>query len=124
MEGDSTKDHPKDSSTLPNNTASNLSRDVLLRRKHYEKTPSYIAARRDSLYGKIPINHLVPLAFHTTPTLLENVQDVNTVVQDVSEQYKENKSDLFGDWQKYCKVLDSHQRVVATFGMLVLLQPI
>jgi hypothetical protein len=116
MEGDTEGD--LNDSTIPTN---DLLRGLLGRRKHYEKNCGHIAARRDSLYKEIPINHLVPLVFHTTPTLLENFEDIDAVVQAVSKQYK---SDLFSDWQKYCKALDAQQRAVATFGMLILLLPI
>jgi len=65
-----------------------------------------------TLYTGIPINHLIPLAFHTTPVLLETFQDLDSVVDAVSKQYG---SDLFSDWQKYCKNLDLQQRAAATF---------
>lgn len=105
------------SSTRPKITASKLSRNVLQRRKNYESTSLHVAAYRNDLYREVSIDQLVPLVFHTTPSLLESSQDVNAVIEDVSEEYKKNKSDLFNDWQRYCKALDSHQRAVATFGM-------
>ncbi|KFZ01727.1 hypothetical protein V501_09832 [Pseudogymnoascus sp. VKM F-4519 (FW-2642)] len=118
MEGADTDDGATNRGPLvPNNIADSLLRDVLHRRKHYEANCRHVAGRRDDVYKEIPINHLVPLAFHTTPSLLENFQDIDGVVQAVSEQYSSDKykSDLFGDWQKYCKALNSQQRAVATF---------
>ncbi|ELR03975.1 hypothetical protein VC83_00659 [Pseudogymnoascus destructans] len=121
MEGADTEDGATNrgprNSLVPNNIADSLLRDVLQRRKHYEANCRHVAGRRDDVYKEIPINHLVPLAFHTTPSLLENFQDIDGVVQAVSEQYSSDKykSDLFGDWQKYCKALNSQQRAVATF---------
>jgi hypothetical protein len=79
MEGDTTEDVPKDS-TFPNSTANNLLRDLLYRRKHYETNCCHIAARRDDLYKEISINYLLSLAFHTTPTLLENFYDIDAVI--------------------------------------------
>ena len=110
LESDTTEDD-HDKSKL-------LKRDLLGRRTHYEANCRYIAARRNNLYKEIPINLLIPLAFHTTPTLLESSQDINALVQAVSDRYK---SDLFSDWQRYCKAFDSEQQAVATFGKLILI---
>ncbi|KFY10986.1 hypothetical protein V491_07380 [Pseudogymnoascus sp. VKM F-3775] len=110
-------DHDPRNSPVPNDIATSLLRNVFHRRKHNENSCRHIAARRDGVYKEIPINHLVPLAFHSTPTLLETFQNIDLAAQTLSEQYSSDgyKSDLFVDWQKYCKALDSPQRAVATF---------
>lgn len=84
MEGADTEDGATNrgpqNSLVPNNIADSLLRDVLQRRKHYEANCRHVARRRDDVYKEIPINHLVPLAFHTTPSLLESFQDIDGVV--------------------------------------------
>lgn len=115
MESDTTEDNLNDS-TIPIGAANELLRDLLYRRKHYEANCRHIAVRRDDLYKEIPINHLIPLAFHTSTSLLESLEHIDAAVQAVSKQYK---SDIFSDWQKYCKALDTENRAVATFGMVI-----
>ncbi|KAF2435345.1 hypothetical protein EJ08DRAFT_334551 [Tothia fuscella] len=83
MDGVATEDDLNDSTILIN-TANNLLRSLLCRRKHYEANCRYIAKCRDGLCKEIPINHVVPLAFHTTTTLLENFHDITAVVKAVS----------------------------------------
>jgi len=119
MESDTTEDNLNDS-TIPIGAANKLLQDLFHRRKRYEANCRHIAAHRDGLYKEIPINYLVLLAFHTSTNLLENLQHINAAVQVVSKQYK---SDLFSDWQKYCKALDTENRAVATFGMLICFLP-
>lgn len=103
-----------DDATTAKDTGRILTGGALSRRKHYETTSRWIAEKRDELYSAVPINHIVQLAFHTTPTLLAGFENIDVVIRAVSAQYQ---SDLFGDWQKFCRALNAEQRSWALFGM-------
>jgi len=110
-----------ETSTVSTSAAIGLLQDVFTRRKRCETNCQYIAARRHSHYEGIPINYLIPLAYHTTPGILDTLKDTATAIQTISNQY--NKSDLFSDWQRYCRALKSDLRATATFGMVILFPP-
>jgi len=101
-----------DDATTAKDTGRILTGGALSRRKHYETTSRWIAEKRDELYSAVPINHIVQLAFHTTPTLLAGFENIDVVIRAVSAQYQ---SDLFGDWQKFCRALNAEQRSWALF---------
>lgn len=92
-------------------------KDSLERRRHHEPTCCYLAKHRDTIYKDIPINHLIPLAFHVKVTHLKTA-DLQLLITLVCKKY--DNSNLLSDWHKYCKALDPEKRIIATLGMLAL----
>lgn len=88
--------------------------ESLERRKHHEPTSCFLAKHRDTTYKDIPINQLIPLAFHTKVAHLEEF-NIHRLISIVCKKY--DNSNLFSDWQKYCKALDSEQQAIAVLGM-------
>ncbi|KAJ4178780.1 hypothetical protein NW767_014773, partial [Fusarium falciforme] len=89
--------------------------DLVFRRVRYDTNCRHIAEQRDDRYRKFSIDDLIPLAFYTTSTELQNFRNLNLVAQIALQKYQSEKPDFFSDWQKYCKALSGRLRAVATF---------
>lgn len=92
-------------------------RDLVARRVRYDTNCRHIAEHRNGRYRDLSLDHLIPLAFYTISTDLKKIRNVSYIAQLAVQQYKADKSDLFSDWQKYCKALDGKLRAMATFGL-------
>ncbi|RSL43496.1 hypothetical protein CEP54_015069 [Fusarium duplospermum] len=90
-------------------------RDLVVRRVRYGTNCRHIAANRDGRYQSLPLDHLIPLAFYTISTDLKKTHNISYIAQLDVQQYKEDKDDLFSDWQKYCKALNGKLRAMAAF---------
>ena len=47
--------------------------DSLEQRYHHEATSCYLAKHRDTIFKDVPINHLIPLAFHIKVSHLKSI---------------------------------------------------
>ncbi|KAJ4286345.1 hypothetical protein N0V90_013379, partial [Kalmusia sp. IMI 367209] len=101
--------------TITGEAVSIPARLTLPRRTDYAKTCAFIGPCREERFANIPIHHLIPVAFHMTPQLLKNVPLTAGVMQAILEQYAQDDSDLFSDWQSYCRAIDMPERIAATF---------
>lgn len=115
-------DHEMDSGSTADLLAAQSSdandplQDLVFRRVRYDTNCRHIAEQRDDRYRKFSIDDLIPLAFYTTSTELQNFRNLNLVAQIALQKYQSEKPDFFSDWQKYCKALSGRLRAVATFG--------
>ncbi|EED16132.1 hypothetical protein TSTA_012410, partial [Talaromyces stipitatus ATCC 10500] len=89
----------------------NIQEQIDRRPKNRGPTCRYLATNRNSIFKDIPFEQFIPLAFHTTVPQLQ-AANLDQLVNLVCQKYK---SDLYIDWQRYCKDLGSEeQRVIAT----------
>ncbi|KAH7119499.1 hypothetical protein B0J13DRAFT_195513 [Dactylonectria estremocensis] len=86
----------------------------LYRRSHFESTCRYVDAHRHD-YPDIPIDQLIAVAFHTTPRILGSCAVKKLVESAVRCYQAEEKSNLFHDWQRYCKALTGTAQAITTF---------
>lgn len=92
----------------------NVQVQIERRQKNWGPACRYLASNRNSKFKDIPFERFIPLAFHATVPQLQaaNLEELVSLVCQI------NQSDLYSDWQRYCKSLHSEeQKAIATLGM-------